>query len=266
MTVEVIHGDCLEVLKTLQLPSGARVHTITDPPYSETVHKNAMTGRWKRELPDTEEHECRKARRIEFGFESLTDETRDAIAAWHADRCNGWLVVFSDSESSHLWRSSCESVGLDYVRTAAWIRRGGAPQFTGDRPAAGFEAITLCHPKGRKRWNGGGKAGIYDCPIVANRCGQRGSRVHPTQKPLELMLELVRDFTNEGDWIIDPFCGSGTTLVAAQRLGRSAIGIDRLLEHYETARDRVRADASGSNLQHYRRGQTTLFDTLKEPA
>lgn len=259
MSVEVLHGDCLELLATLRIPDGARVHTIMDPPYSEAVHKNAMTGRWKRSLPDAEEKPCRKNRRIEFGFEALDENTRNAVADWHADNCNGWLVVFSDSESGHLWRGSCESAGLDYVRTAAWIRRGGAPQFTGDRPAAGFEAITLCHPKGRKRWNGGGKAGIYDYPIVANRFGAQGSRCHPTQKPLELMLDLVADFTNEGDWVVDPFCGSGTTLVAAARLGRNAVGIERLAEHYETARDRVAAELNGNDLRSYRAGQGVLF-------
>lgn len=57
----------------------------------------------------------------------------------------------------------------------------------------------------------------------------RGREVvgYPTQKPLALLERIIRTSTNPGDLILDPFCGSGTTLVAAARLGRRSIGIDR---------------------------------------
>ena len=51
-------------------------------------------------------------------------------------------------------------------------------------------------------------------------------KVHPTQKPLSLMRWAIENYTNEGDTILDPFMGSGTTLVAAKQLGRKAIGIE----------------------------------------
>jgi len=43
-------------------------------------------------------------------------------------------------------------------------------------------------------------------------------KIHPTQKPVELLKTLIRIFTDEGDTIIDPCCGSGSTLIAAQEL------------------------------------------------
>lgn len=49
---------------------------------------------------------------------------------------------------------------------------------------------------------------------------------YPTQKPLELLDRLIKAFTNEGDLVCDFFCGSGTTLVSAKRLGRDFIGCD----------------------------------------
>lgn len=51
-------------------------------------------------------------------------------------------------------------------------------------------------------------------------------RIHPTQKPLELFMELILDNSNKGDLVIDPFAGSGTTLLAAKELGRKAVGIE----------------------------------------
>jgi site-specific DNA-methyltransferase (adenine-specific) len=64
---------------------------------------------------------------------------------------------------------------------------------------------------------------------------------HPTQKPLSLMEFLIKSYTNEGDLVIDPFMGSGTTGVACARLGRRFIGIEREANYYETAIERIKA-------------------------
>ena len=149
--------------------------------------------------------------------------------------------------------------GLRYKRTGAWHRIGGAPQFSGDRPASGFEAITICHAKGRSKWNGGGHAALWSHPIVSNRLGQRGSRLHTAQKPLSLMLELVDLFTDPGDLILDPFSGSGTTGVAAIRLGRRYIGIEMDEVYAVTSRERLAAEVQGLDLRAARAGQLGLF-------
>jgi DNA modification methylase len=104
----------------------------------------------------------------------------------------------------------------------------------------GFEAIVVAHRPGRKRWNGGGKAGLYTCPIVLNR-GGKDTRCHTTQKPLRLMESLVRDFTDQGELILDPFAGSGTTGVACRRLGRSFVGWERDPKYAAIARRRIEA-------------------------
>lgn len=54
---------------------------------------------------------------------------------------------------------------------------------------------------------------------------------HPTQKPLKLMQRIIETFTNSGDCVIDPFCGSGTTLIAAKKLNRDFIGGDNNSEY-----------------------------------
>lgn len=66
-----------------------------------------------------------------------------------------------------------------------------------------------------------------DCPaMVANTPLRRESTGYPTQKPLKLLERLVRATTNEGDVVLDPFHGSGTTLVAAALQGRAFVGCD----------------------------------------
>jgi site-specific DNA-methyltransferase (adenine-specific) len=64
--------------------------------------------------------------------------------------------------------------------------------------------------------------------------------LHPTQKPVALFEYLIRTYTQPGDLVLDPFMGSGTTAVAAQRLGRNFTGCDISPEYVELARRRVR--------------------------
>jgi DNA modification methylase len=66
-----------------------------------------------------------------------------------------------------------------------------------------------------------------------------GNRLHPTQKPVQPLKTLIGAFTKPGAVVLDPFCGSGSTLVAAQDLGRRFIGIDLDPVHCRTARDRL---------------------------
>jgi modification methylase len=86
-----------------------------------------------------------------------------------------------------------------------------------------------------------------------------GKNPHPTMKPASLMMELLSLFTDPDDIILDPFCGSGTTGVAAIRLGRRFIGIEREPKWAELSRERIAAEASGSTLQAARAGQEPLF-------
>lgn len=84
---------------------------------------------------------------------------------------------------------------------------------------------------------------------------------HPSPKPLALMVWLVEQATKEGDLILDPFCGSGTTCVAAKLLGRNYIGIDISEEYCEIARQRIKAVETGVPVKEQRQGQMALFES-----
>lgn len=78
----------------------------------------------------------------------------------------------------------------------------------------------------------------------ANRCGVwfdvvEGKLLHPHQKPLALICRLIEVYTKPGDVILDPFCGSGTVLLAAKLLGRKYIGIEKSKEYCELSQRRV---------------------------
>ena len=70
-------------------------------------------------------------------------------------------------------------------------------------------------------------------------------RVHPNEKPIEMVAHFINNHTYRGDMVLDPFMGSGSSGVAAVRMGRKFIGIELEPAHFETALGRLRAAQEG---------------------
>ncbi len=83
---------------------------------------------------------------------------------------------------------------------------------------------------------------VWDIPAVINVSKERSG--YPTQKPLLLLRRVIEASSNADDLVLDPFCGSGTTLVAARQLGRRWAGIDANPEALDIARKRLTDDAA----------------------
>ncbi|NET71402.1 MAG: DNA methylase [Sphaerospermopsis sp. SIO1G2] len=66
-----------------------------------------------------------------------------------------------------------------------------------------------------------------------------GNRLHPTQKPLEILRPLIKTYSEIGDVILDPFAGSGSTALAAKQLGRSWIGMEMDATYHQSAVNRL---------------------------
>lgn len=216
--------------------------TITDPPFEAEAHTKQR--RVKRGNITANE---------ELPFLAITDEQRTESARQIARVTRRWVLAFCQVEASQLWAHAFELAGLDYVRTMVWIKPDGMPQYTGDRPGMGYESIVVCHRPGRKRWNGGGRHGVF----VENKNAGRAPGVaapHPTTKPLPLMRELVSLFSEPGELVLDPFAGSGSTGVACRQTGRRFIGWELSAEYFAIATRRIRGEEGKPNP-----AQTELF-------
>lgn len=219
----LVEGDCLDVLPTLADKSIR--HTISDPPYSKDLYSrtrtNKGTGIRKTGTPvsRTEMTAQMSAMRLASGAIGSIDAILDPVAAHILRLTTRWIIAFHDCEIGDRWRLA---FGGAYVRTGAWVKTDPMPQITGDRPAAGFEPCTIAHPRGRKRWNGGGRAAVW---VHGTAKGDERPD-HPCPKPLALMLELVSQFTDRDDVVLDPFAGSGTTGIACLQLRRRFIGVE----------------------------------------
>jgi len=213
-------GDCREILPTL----GKVDAVITDPPYEDELHQ--AIGRIRR----NDGREMIKT----LGFDGI-NSTRAEIAAAIKEVSSGWALIFCLAEGVRQWRDDLQSASAKYDTCLAWVKPDSAPRFNGQGAARGFECIvTAWCGSGYRSWNGGGKRGIFTYGCNSTREG-----VHPTEKPVPLMAELVTLYTDGGEIILDLFMGSGTTGVACAKLGRKFIGIEIEEKYFDIACRRI---------------------------
>ena len=230
-------GDCACPVSGLR-SLGSVDHVITDPPYSPRVHSGVRSSNFDRSYENFSQAPCVTRRKVDLGFEHLCPDLRKLVAHEFGRLVRKWCLVFSDAESVHLWIADLEDSGLSHEVVGVWRRLNGAPRFHGQSPAPSWEAIEIAYRK--RGWNGGGKQAYWEHPVVNNH-GGRSRRLHTAQKPLGLMTDLVRAFTEPNDLICDPFAGSASTGVACVREGRKFIGWERDPDIFAIAVQRLRA-------------------------
>lgn len=204
-------GDCLEIL-----PSIAADAVVSDPPYGMRLQTN------------------------------YADRKRGALAP-----CNNFVPIVGDDrpfDPAPLLRfKTVVLFGANYYAAAlpasgAWIVWDKLDGLQSQREI-GFNDNSDCEliwtNKGnaarilRHRWMGAMKASEHN---------QR--RVHPTQKPIALMSQIINHYTRPGDTVIDPYMGSGSTGVACVEAGRSFIGIEINPDYFAIAEKRIEAAAA----------------------
>ena len=235
----VVCGERDEVLAAMA--DAAVDVTITDAPYNKRTHEGARVKGAGLQRDTT----VRFAALDGFGWwpETLRVTRR-------------WCLSFCAAEQLGAYEDAAPN---EWIRAGIWVKPGAPPQFTGDRPGTGAEAVAIAHREGRKRWNGGGSVALWTHGFAADEVG--AARVHETQKPLRLMRELVRLFSDPGEVVADWHAGSGTTGVAALLEGRRVILVERNPEHAATCRRRLAETVPGEGTR--RAKQLGLFATTK---
>jgi site-specific DNA-methyltransferase (adenine-specific) len=220
--VEIYHGDCREVLPELRRQTDL---VLTDPPYEAEAH--------------TQQRRIKRAGKVveePLTFAPMTPRLREEVASEIRKIAKRWVLTFCQVEAAPIWRKEYEFYGLRYMRTCIWVKPDGQPQLTGDRPGMGYETLLAMHSQDNAHWNGGGRVGVF----IHNKNHMGGQPAyHQSMKPLPLIKELISLFSDEGELVIDPFMGSGTTLRAAKDLGRKCIGIELEEKYCETAVKRL---------------------------
>ena len=216
--VTLYHGDCREVLAGMADQSVAAV--LTDPPYTERTHGMAKSNKGK----------GHKVKAVTF--DAMSERDLSSVLSECARVSRGWVVATVAYQHAFAFDET-PPAGLRCLRLGVWVKTNPMPQISADRPGQGWESIAYMHRDDVKpSWNGGGKAGNYITTV------QQGEG-HPTAKPLSMLSDWVRNFTQPGDLVLDPFAGSGTTLRAAVNEGRKAIGVELDERYAEIAARRL---------------------------
>lgn len=207
MLDDVTCGDCIDVMA--HLPAGCIDFVLTDPPY--LVNYRDRLGRTI--AGDRDDAWLEPAFRQVYRLLG-TDTLCVSFYGWnHVDRFMAAWRAAGFSVAGHIVFRKPYASGVRFLRyehEQAYLLAKG-------RPA------------------------IPDAPLPDVIDGWRytGNRLHPTQKPVGVLSPLIDAFTSPGAIVLDPFCGSGSTLVAARAAGRRFIGIELASEYHHIARSRI---------------------------
>jgi len=216
-------GDCLEIMPNLD-----RVDCVlTDPPYSVSVKgsKNVSPkGTRNFDFFVGDDDWAWMTALVGRACQMMRDRDPVSCVVWCGHRQIGTIV------------DGFESGGFS-TRLLHWRKTCPAPM----PPNSGFTTaaeVAVYSYKAGRAWNGSQyEHSVFECDNY--RHGQPGKVAHPTQKPLSLISWNVRILTRDTDTILDPFMGSGTTLVACAKLGRKGIGIELDPDYFDIACRRV---------------------------
>lgn len=217
-SVTLYHGDCRELLPSL--PDRSVDCVITDPPYTERTHAMAKTNRGRG-------HGVKA-----LNFDSMGDGELRRLLSECGRITSRWVVTSLAYQHAFSFDESPPE-GLRVLRLGVWVKTNPMPQISADRPGQGWESIAYMHRSDVKpAWRGGGRHGNYILPV------QQGGE-HPTVKPMAMVADWVRNFTEPGDLILDPFAGSGTTGRAALNEGRRALLVEQSERYCEVIAKRL---------------------------
>lgn len=202
----ILHGDCLNILPTLTNNSVDFV--LTDPPY--ITHYRSRDGRI---VPNDDNDRWLQPAFAELHRVLKQDSYAVSFYGWHqadkflqAYRAAGFRIV---GHFVFPKRYSSSEKYVRYQHECAYLLAKGSPKF----PQTTLGDVI--------HWT------------------YSGNKLHPTQKPLSILLPLIKTFSAPDSIVLDPFSGSGSSLIAARKLGRNYLGIEMNAEYHAIASKRL---------------------------
>lgn len=238
--IKIYQGDCLEILAAI--PEGVVDLIFADPPYflsnnGITCHAGKMVsvnkGDWDRSRGADANHEFNRAW---------------LAACQRVLKPDGTIWVSGTSHVIHSVGFAMQQLEFKLLNDISWVKPNPPPNLSCRYFTHATETIIWAakSKKSRHTFNyklmkemNQGKQMKSVWPVLPPGREEKQYGKHPAQKPVALLDRIIRASSNEGDLVLDPFMGSGTTLVAATRCCRSAFGIELDAEFISTTLSRV---------------------------
>jgi site-specific DNA-methyltransferase (adenine-specific) len=262
---EILKGDSFKILADLKL--GTFEFIFADPPY--LLSNDGLSVRSGKQV-SVNKGEWDKSQ----GF----DEDLDFHLRW-ISLCkellspNGTIAISGTRHSIYKCGIALEMLGFRILNEIIWFKPNGAPNLTGrnfaeshetiiwaskskkSKHTFNYEAMKVYDDSGDKlKSEGKQMRDVWSIPTTPMREKEHGK--HPTQKPLELLERLVLACSKEGDLVLDPFCGSGTTGVASVKHKRNFVGIEMDSGYCKLASKRIKGQLKGASNDKGRQGRS----------
>ncbi|MBL9179640.1 MAG: site-specific DNA-methyltransferase [Verrucomicrobiaceae bacterium] len=252
-TDHILHGDAATELA--KLPAAAAQAIIADPPYFNVLENEAWDTQWKTAADYLAWCDAwvRESMRV------LRDDGLAFIFGQLGKREHTFLHLMSRLTQQHQFHDLIiwdRAVGYDERRDSFTpqyemvlvMRKGEKAKFNKDAVRIPYDAKTIeiylkdnryKDKEARKAHLEAGKFATNILRVPSLKGNSREKCGHPSQKPLQLIEKLVLCSTGEGDLVLDPFLGSGTTAVAAKKLKRRWLGIEKDPNYIQIAEKRL---------------------------
>ncbi len=206
----IIGGDCVDTMRIM--PGEAIDLVVTDPPYLVNYHDRSG----RSIMNDNNDHW------VEPAFNQL----------YRLLKPNSFCVSFCGWNSLDIFLSAAKQAGFRMSGHLVWQKNYASSSFY--ISSHHEQAIVLAKGNPQKP----------EKPLRSVLpWSYTGNKLHPTQKHIDVISPLVETFSSQGEVVLDPFCGSGTTALAAHKSGRHYIGIEKAPEFAEIARQRLSEDS-----------------------
>ena len=251
---QVHQGDCLKKLQ--QIPENSVDLIIADPPYnlssgSEMNYDGGGSGDFGGDWNQVNED-----------WDGFTIENYEIFTNKWISQCkkilknSGSIIIFGTYHNIGFVNISLQDNKLEILNEIIWYKRNAFPNLSQARLTASHENILWAY-KGQDKdytfnydwiketkWSSDSfdKSNtqvrtVWNIPN--NKSKEEKNCDHPTQKPLSVIDRLVQMASNQGDIILDPFAGSGTSLVSAKKHGRDYIGIEKEKGFVDLSKNRL---------------------------
>lgn len=234
---KLIHGDCLKEMKNMKDKSVELV--VTSPPYN--MRTRIRNGKYT--TREKSEHFSKKYKH--FGDDLSIDEyydfhkkCLDEMLRISKIVCWNFQIVTGSKEAIFKLIGNYAEVIKDII---IWDKGHGQPAMHSGVLNSCYEMILILEDddkKGRVIQNSSFDRGKLNNILRIGR-GKRISKDHGAVFPIELPTELIKAFSKDGDTVLDPFMGSGTTAIACNNLNREFIGFELCEEYLEMAKERI---------------------------
>jgi modification methylase len=243
---QILLGNTLDVLPTL--PANSIDLVFADPPYNLQLEHDL----WRPNLTlvdavtdDWDQFDGFEA------YDQFTTAWLEAVRRVMKNTASIWI----SGTYHNIFRVGAilQDLGFWILNSVTWYKPNATPNFRGTRLKNDVEIVIWAKPAKEngytfnhhdmKQFNDGKQLGsVWEIPICAGNerlRDENGDKLHPTQKPKELLKRILLASSTPGDVVLDPFVGSGTTAAVAKHLHRHWIGIDSDERYVEAARKRV---------------------------